>query len=328
MGHQDRLQHRETISAGRRFLDSLFQEPLGHLPHRWHWWLLTLLLLAGLPRLAVAILSAPFLYNDSAGDRGTAWMFAHADLSGYEAIHTPGYPAFVALAAGSLKDVQIAQLLLGLLTTALLLFLLAIRLTASPAAAFVAGALYGLNIIQVQLESTIMSEAMATTLVVSAMFLGVSLILDATPYPRAKLLGLGLVLAAAVLTRSALAVIPIAAVPFMLPRRTSKMRVAAVDPLANCSCSRGLVCLQLCLGWLVLSYLGLGRRSLYACQGLRGRRTAAIRDDQPSQRGRETCERGSSARRMGKSPSRSPDGRAALCRRSRRSCSHCRFVRS
>ena len=94
-------------------------------------------------------------------------MFAHADLTGYEAVHAPGYPAFVALAAGSLKDVQVAQLLFGLLTTALL-FLLAMRLTASPVAAFVAGALYGFNILQVQLEAAIMTEALATALLVAA----------------------------------------------------------------------------------------------------------------------------------------------------------------
>ena len=111
--YQNRVHQCEAAPDGERFFGSLFQEPLGHPPPRWHWWLLTLLLLAGIPRLAVAILSAPFLYNDSAGYRRTAWMFAHADLSGYQAVHTPGYPAFVALAAGSLKEVQIAQLLLG-----------------------------------------------------------------------------------------------------------------------------------------------------------------------------------------------------------------------
>jgi len=147
-------------SRSRRLLDALFGQPSREPPANWYRWLCVLLLLSAVPRLAAALLATPLWYPDSNGYRAMARMLAHGDVSGYDAVRTLGYPVFMVLLASNLDAVRIAQMVLGLVTTAMV-FWVALRLTGVSAAAFIAGALYGLNIMQIQFENTILSESLA-----------------------------------------------------------------------------------------------------------------------------------------------------------------------
>lgn len=257
-GHQDCA--RASRSDHHSFLDSLclFQRPVGPPSPKWRWWLIALIVLATIPRVGIAVFSRPFLLPDSEGYRQMAQMLAHADLSGYDAVRTPGYPLLVAMTSSSLTGVQVVQLGLGLLSTTLL-FWMAFRLTVSAPAAFVSGALYGLCVIQIQLENTILSETLATTLVVGVAFLGVTSILETRPYPRARLLGLGLAGAAAVLTRPALALLPILSLPFVLSSRSSKAKTVALVLLPT---------FVAVLGWSAFNYATVGSFSPTSITGV------------------------------------------------------------
>lgn len=223
--------HRKPLGGATsrpvQVLDRLFVEPRPEVPARWQRWLIVLLALCTAVRLPVGLLATPLLFPDSSGYSEMASMLLHGDWTGYEAVRTPGYPALMALLAGNVHAVMVVQLLLGLVTTALI-FWAAIRLTGSCAAAFVAGSLYGLNVTQVQFEATILSESLASALIAATVTFGVLAILEPGPRPRARLLTLGLVAAAAVLTRPALALIPFIAALFVVSARPSKVRTAAL----------------------------------------------------------------------------------------------------
>ena len=66
-------------------------------------------------------------------------------------------------------------------------------------------------------------------------------------------------LAVAVLTRPALAVVPLTALPFMLPRRTSKMRAAALIMVPT---------VVAVLGWSAFNFAAAGSFSLTSTSGV------------------------------------------------------------
>jgi hypothetical protein len=247
-GESEGRRQRPRIEAGRRFLAGLFQSPLRPMPVHWKRWLVILLVLSALPRVAVWFAVEPYWYGDTPRYVATAHMFLGDSTPDYDATIAPGYPAFIALFAGYLGAVQAAQLLLGLLTTALL-FWMALRLTGSLVAALVSGAMYSFSMVQVGFETTILTEALSTALVVAAMSLVVALTLGKGGFTRTKQLGLGLVSAAAVAARPALALVPLVALLAVLSSRKAMLKVAMSVLLPS---------VVFMLGWSAFNYATLG----------------------------------------------------------------------
>lgn len=197
-----------------------------------------LIALAFIPRALVLVFTRPYFQPDSSGYQALAHAFLHGDFAGYDGIRTPGYPLFLALFANNDEVTRIAQLLIGVAITGLLFFI-ALRLTGRPWAAFVAGALYGFNLQQVLTESTILSETLATGLLVVAVWLLSRPLVGRSSYPRAQLIALGLVCAALALTRPVFVFVPIVALCAVLPvlRRRLVVVLAVLVPSVVLLCA-------------------------------------------------------------------------------------------
>jgi 4-amino-4-deoxy-L-arabinose transferase-like glycosyltransferase len=131
------------------------------------------------------------------------------DLLQSEGRRPPGYPALIALAGYDYSRVWLLQIICGLASTAVL-FLLALRLTGSPAVGFAAATLHTLNLQQLFFEASVMSESLSTLafLVVTLVFL---LLVDKLRENRRSALAivLGLLSGVTVLIRPQFAFLPL-----------------------------------------------------------------------------------------------------------------------
>jgi hypothetical protein len=243
-GRQGRL---KTV-GGRLLLKGLFASPLRPMPAHWRRWLVVLLAVSAIPRVVFRIVGGLLWYPDSQSYQAMTKMFLQGDLSQYDAVRTPGYPAFMCLFGDNLAVVWTAQLLLGLVTTALL-FWMALKLTHSLAVALASGAIYGLSIMQLHYESSLLSESLSALLVVASMSLAVSLTLESGRHDRVKQLGLGLLSAAAAATRPALALVPLVALLSVLTLRGSRIKAALLVLLPS---------IVVMVGWSAFNYATVG----------------------------------------------------------------------
>ena len=94
-----------------------------------------------------------------------AKQIAQHNLTQDNGFRTPGYPIFMALFANNLNLVRIAQMALGILITAIL-FMIVWTLTHNTLLPVLAAASYGLNLSLITYENTILTETLATFLVV------------------------------------------------------------------------------------------------------------------------------------------------------------------
>lgn len=172
----------------------------------WQVGLGAVLLIGALQRLLLWLFYPPVTYSDTGAYR----RLAQAILAGwhdYDGTRPPGYPIFMAL-VGEDSTVYLAQLLLGLATTALF-FWVGWRLSGSPAFGAAAGLAHTLNAGQLFFEADLLSESL-TTFWLALLLAGVALALEAHPRPRWALwLGLGLAAGLAGMTRTLFLFLPV-----------------------------------------------------------------------------------------------------------------------
>jgi hypothetical protein len=129
-------------------------------------WLILVGTVAFLLRLLTILLYQPISYGDTPSYRRLAQTVVHA-FTGYDGTRTPGYPVFLAL-AGNDRQVWLAQLLLGFLTT-LLLFFIGWKLTDRPWFGALLAFFHTLNLGQLFFESNLLTESLTTFLMILAM---------------------------------------------------------------------------------------------------------------------------------------------------------------
>lgn len=146
-------------------------------------WAGGLLLLCLLLRLLLLAAYEPQTYPDT----GTYLQATRDLLSGDYTLgqgrRTPGYPLVIALVGESPMALWLANAAAGVLTS-LLLFHIALLLTGSAPAAFVAGALHSLNLQQLVQEATLLTETFSAFTVIAALWL---LVLLAAQWRTARL---------------------------------------------------------------------------------------------------------------------------------------------
>lgn len=208
--------HSTPSSVVTRLCSRLTWEPAPLAPGAFKSPLAVLVTLAFIPRALVFFFGRPYLFHDSNGYRALAHTLIHGDYSDYIGVRTPGYPLMLALFANNVDVTRVVQLLIGLSIT-ILLFFTALRLTGRPWAAFVAGALYGLNLQQIYHESAILSETLATGLLITTVWLITLILVGHSRYVRVQVIALGLACAALVLTRPAFLLVPVVALCAVWP---------------------------------------------------------------------------------------------------------------
>ncbi len=150
-------------------------------------------------RLGLILAYSPVLSADSRSYLDLAHRIAAAHLHGSSGARTPGYPVLLLALGYSPVATWCLQALLGVAAT-LLVYALIRRLGAGPRIAFVAGLLYALDLEVLALERTVLTETLASFLLLVAAHLVVTVLSSERPR-RLTLAGLGLVLAYLCLVR-------------------------------------------------------------------------------------------------------------------------------
>jgi hypothetical protein len=121
---------------------------------------------AFLSRLLIILLYQPVAY----GDTPSYWRLAETVLqgfTGYDGTRTPGYPVFLAL-LGSDRNIWLAQLLLGFVTT-LLIFFMGWKLLDKPWFGGLLALAHTINLGQLFFESNLLTESLTTFLMILTM---------------------------------------------------------------------------------------------------------------------------------------------------------------
>ncbi len=200
----------------------------GFLPvRRWLPWLALVLALSAALRLALLLGRSPWLQFDTGDYLQLAHALRHLDFSSDTGMRTPGYPLFLLALGYSARLVRLVQMTLGLVTTAAL-FSIVLALTRRPAVAALGAAFYGLNLPQVIMENTLLTEAFTTFLVVVGTTMIVWLWTDRSRHAGLKMVVLALCFGFLPLVRPVYAFMPIVAlaVVFHFARRPRRRAVA------------------------------------------------------------------------------------------------------
>ncbi len=132
----------------------------------WVYWLVPVLLASVLLRAVIVATSAVQTTPDSPGYVALADNLLHRNLADDPGERTPVYPLFLALCGLQLPLVRLAQMALGV-GIAAALFWLAWQVTRSGRIAALVAACYGLGITAVLHEDAILTETLATALIVA-----------------------------------------------------------------------------------------------------------------------------------------------------------------
>ncbi len=136
----------------------------------WVRWFVPLILASAASRAVILASSAVQLTPDSPGYRDLASNLLHRNLADDPGERTPVYPTLLALCGLHLDAVRLVQMALGLCITAAL-FSLAWRTTHRAPVATLAAACYGLSISAILHENAILTETLATALIVAVVCL-------------------------------------------------------------------------------------------------------------------------------------------------------------
>ncbi len=134
-------------------------------------WVAALLALGVLLRLVLAAGYPPLpqpdtpTYEDAAHD-----LMAGGPFTLSEGRRTPGYPLFIAALGLDPRNIMLAQMALGTLTS-VLLYLIALRICRRPGVAFLAALCYDLSLQQLFLEAVILTEPLTTFLLAGSILL-------------------------------------------------------------------------------------------------------------------------------------------------------------
>jgi 4-amino-4-deoxy-L-arabinose transferase-like glycosyltransferase len=179
-------------------------------------------------RICFALLYSPAEAQDSARYLRFAEQIRAFDFTAYDGARTPVYPLFLALLPENRHAIWLAQSALGIATT-VLLYLLVASCTGSVRLGLIAGLLHALCLNHIALESLVSTEALATCLIVLAVWRAHKLQLG--PVRGRQLVLVGLVCAAAALTRPMCVVLGVAVLLFLMfvdvPRRLTAACVFA-----------------------------------------------------------------------------------------------------
>lgn len=167
-------------------------------------WVLAVALLCLIPRVGLWLAYEPLVAPDSGSYTDLAHRIGTWDFQGFNGARTPGYPLLLLLAGQNARLAWLLQSLLGI-ATALLLLALTLRQTRSRTAAIVAAVACGLSLNLIFAEATILTEPLATFLLVLAVFLCTRASVD-PDVSVVSYIAVGAVLAFAGLTRPLLLV--------------------------------------------------------------------------------------------------------------------------
>lgn len=196
----------------------------------WLVWLIPVLAISASLRLLTILGTHPLIKGDTSAYLQLAHRLGRLDLSGDIGQRVPLYPLFMLLLRYNLHLIQIAQMVLGLIVTAAIFYIIA-TLTRRPAAAAGGAALYGLNLAQIRIESTMISEALATLLVTLVGATMVWLWSDRTHLVTLKLVAMATCAGLLPLTRPAYAFVPLVALAVALswaPRSVPRLLLVVV----------------------------------------------------------------------------------------------------
>ncbi len=197
-------------------------------------------------RILAFLAEKPLYLSDSLGYIAFGKDLLRFDLAGDTGQRTPVYPLFMALFGYQDRWIVLAQMLLGLVVTALLFFT-ALNLTRRAPLAFLAGIAYGWSPNQVAAENTLLTEALSVFLMVAAVALYAKAAQErrAGPWPW---LALGSVAALGALARPLLLVLPVILVLAVWAGGHGRRAVALV----------ALAGLGPILAWSLFNYARLG----------------------------------------------------------------------
>jgi hypothetical protein len=139
-----------------------------------HWkrstwfWLLRLLITGMLLGVCIRLTRDPLIWPDSASYIYQANGIRTGELALDFEVRTPTYSLFLLLVGVSLERAVVIQMVLGLVTT-VLAFWKTWEITCNDLVATLAAAIYGLHIIQIQLEISILTETLSTFLLLLTM---------------------------------------------------------------------------------------------------------------------------------------------------------------
>jgi hypothetical protein len=119
----------------------------------------------------VGLAFPPNVYNDTEHYVSLARRLATLQLAGYVGFSTPVYPLFLALAGLNFQAVKVVQYILGIAISGML-FTMVYRRTRSSSAAPIAGIIFCLSVAELAFEQAILTETMATFMIVAQSRLG------------------------------------------------------------------------------------------------------------------------------------------------------------
>jgi len=222
--------------------------------------LVVTLLIAGVVR-AIALWLPPYVFPDTGGYLDLGYWLWKLQFAGCNGMRTPVYPLFLVLAGGNLYVVRFLQHLLGIAIAAML-FAMVYRRTRSTSFALVAGALYGVDLSQLFLERSILSETLCTFLLTLSAVVFQWIVLG-RKFGRREYATLGTLTGLTGLTRPIYAYL--APLYFVLiaiePSRSleaREVRAQRVARLTSFAAPAGGLLLGWCLfNWLNIGYFGL-----------------------------------------------------------------------
>jgi len=230
-----------TEESRTPMIATLREEPGGRIIHEarhvapWVRWLVPVLVASVLFRAVIIAMSAAQTTPDSPGYAALADNLLRRTLADDPGERTPVYPLFLALCGLHLPLIRLAQMALGVGITAAL-FWLAWRVTRSGRIAALTAACYGLGITAVLHEDAILTETLATALLVALACL-IYLVEQASvgnpgrqaeacsTQMKAIALAIGAIAGLIVLTRPLYAFLPVVLIlPFVILRRSDSGR--------------------------------------------------------------------------------------------------------
>ncbi|MGA9532686.1 MAG: hypothetical protein WBR18_08235 [Anaerolineales bacterium] len=186
---------------------------LGSSPLRWA---VGLGLFGVLERIALAWVYQPVAYGDTPTYFRLAGVLTAHGVAGYDATRVPGYPLFIAALGQEETTVWLAQLALGLLIS-LLVFFIAWRMTDRPSLALFSGLAYDLIAGQMLFEHVLLSETLATFLLLATIAGFLLLIRDPSSGSAIGLaVGIGLLASLTGMVRTLFFILPVVLFPFIM----------------------------------------------------------------------------------------------------------------
>src|SRR5688500_9025044 len=229
-------------------------------------WLLTLIAASVLIRVWAPFPDQPVKVPDSGTYVTAARDLISGDFSQGLGRRTPGYPLLIAAVGEHPRAMMLAQMTLGVLTSALL-FAITLRMTGQPVLGFAVGLLHNLNLQQLFLEGVLATETLSTAMAVLTVT-ALLLLLHGIRSGResaARVLAVGALAAAAILVRPQFILFG-----FLLPASVLHAASGVRCPSARAIALAALVAAPMVaavLGWAAIVYVKVGHFTMSTQSG-------------------------------------------------------------